>query len=63
MMTHDSHAVDHHASGDDLPFTDREIQELRAMDYQAGVAVVGLMLGIFSLGVVLYTIVLISVAA
>ena len=56
MTTHD-HA-DH-----DLPFTENEVQDLHAEDYKAAIAVVGLMLGIFCIGVILYAIVLISVAA
>jgi len=46
----------------DAPFTDREIDEFRAQGYQAAFAVCGLMFSIFLTGVVLYSIVLISVA-
>ncbi len=38
----------------DAPFTDAQWEYLRAEDYSAGRAVVVLMLGIFSIGVVLY---------
>lgn len=52
--------VHHHTEA--MPFTEEEIREFHGQDYAAGVAVCGLMLGIFSMGVVLYTIVLLSVA-
>lgn len=58
------HAVhEGHASHDEpLPFTEEEVAEFRSQDLAAGSYVVGLMLGIFALGVVLYAIVAISVA-
>lgn len=57
------HITEHvHSHADAPPFTEQDIQEFHAQDYAAGVAVCGLMLGIFSMGVVLYTIVLLSVA-
>jgi hypothetical protein len=43
------------------PFTATEIARFQREDRYAGGAVVGLMAGIFSIGVVLYTIVLLSV--
>ena len=46
---------DPHASAS--VYSDAEIDTLRAEDYAAGKAVVMLMLGIFSTGVVLYSIV------
>ena len=45
---------DHAASA---PFTDAEIEHFHKEDLAAGTAVVCLMVGIFSIGVVLYTIV------
>lgn len=43
-------------------FSDDEWQQLRAEDYAAGAAVVILMVSIFSIGIVLYTIVAVSIA-
>lgn len=52
----DPHAHDHgHAAP--VPFTDTEIQYFHAQDLYAAKVVVSLMVGIFSVGVVLYTIV------
>jgi hypothetical protein len=51
----------HHASAAS-PFTDAEIQQLHAEDLAAAKAVVSLMVGIFFVGVVLYTIVAVAVA-
>ena len=53
-MSHDVH--DSLADVETL-FTDQQWQELHKEDTRAGAAVVGLMLGIFGVGVVLYSIV------
>jgi hypothetical protein len=53
-------AHDPHAHQDDMPFTPEEIHDLHTQDKQAGVYVVGLMLAIFSTGILLYTIVAIA---
>lgn len=48
----------HHGEGQSAPaFTDAERQTLHGDDFAAGKAVVILMLGIFSTGVLIYTIV------
>lgn len=44
------------------PFTETEIQQLHAEDLAAAKAVVSLMVGIFLVGVVLYTIVAAAVS-
>jgi hypothetical protein len=44
------------------PFSDAELQELHTNDILAGKFVVMLMAGIFSVGLVLYTVILIAVA-
>ncbi|MCI0683198.1 MAG: hypothetical protein L0Y71_13940 [Gemmataceae bacterium] len=55
----DPHAHDHaHGHPAPLPFTEEEIQHLHAQDLYAATVVVSLMVGIFSVGVVLYLIVL-----
>jgi hypothetical protein len=51
----------HHAPAAS-PFTDAEIQQLHAEDFAAAKAVVSLMVGIFFIGVVLYSIVWASIA-
>jgi hypothetical protein len=51
----------HHASAAS-PFTDAEIRYFHAEDLAAGKAVVSLMVGIFTVGVVLYTIVAVAIA-
>jgi hypothetical protein len=69
-MHHDDHAHgDHHEFDEEadyaaaaLTIPDETWRHLRLEDYQAGVYVVGLMLAIFSIGVILYTIVAVSVA-
>ena len=38
-----------------LPFEDSEVQALHAADKKAGTFVIGLMLGIFTIGLVLYS--------
>ena len=53
-MTHDAH--DSPANLEEL-FTDHQWQEFHKEDFKAGSAVVMLMLGIFCIGVVLYSIV------
>jgi len=54
--THGSHAA--HPG----PFSDAEVQQLQTSDVLAGKLVVCLMAGIFSVGLVLYTIIMIAVA-
>jgi hypothetical protein len=56
-MTHDAH--DSPAELENL-FTDRQWQEFHKEDFKAGSAVVMLMLAIFGIGVVLYSIVAIT---
>jgi hypothetical protein len=59
----DEHITEHvHPHLEPLPFTEVEIDGFRAQDYKAAFAVCGLMFSIFLTGVVLYSIVLISVA-
>jgi len=53
-MSHDSHSQ---AVALEAAFTDHQWQEFRKEDVKAGGAVVMLMLAIFSIGVILYTIV------
>jgi hypothetical protein len=56
---HDADPHDHgHAAS---PFSDRELGELRSSDILAGKLVVCLMAGIFSVGLVLYSIILVAV--
>jgi len=62
---HGSHGIqtehdDGHALAP-LPFTDAEIERFHAEDRYAGGAIVVLMTSIFSMGVILYSIVLASV--
>lgn len=60
----DSHLTHHgHAGADDKPFTDLEIQTFHNQDYSAARAVVILMCGIFTIGVVIYSIVAYTVAS
>lgn len=54
----ESHAAPHAAS----PFTATELDSMHAQDMAAGRAVVFLMCGIFSIGVLIYTVVAISIA-
>ncbi|MBI3407378.1 MAG: hypothetical protein HY040_03350 [Planctomycetes bacterium] len=60
-MSHD-HAAPHTASNADLEdsFTNPEWSEFRKADVKAGTAIVALMLSIFCTGIVLYTIVVIT---
>lgn len=51
----------HHHGSTASPFTDAEIQQFHAEDLAAGKAVVSLMVGIFLVGVVLYSIVAVAV--
>jgi hypothetical protein len=51
-----AHALEtHHAETSEVVFTDMEWDHLRAEDFSAAKAVVLLMVGIFSTGVVLYS--------
>ena len=64
--TEPSHAPDHGAPSPQtpaLPFTAAEWQSFRDWDKSAGGYIVGLMASIFTVGLVLYLIVLWSVAA
>lgn len=56
-----THADPTHAPAT-LPFTQAEWAELRRDDWKAAAAIVGLMVGIFLTGVVLYSIVCLIVA-
>jgi hypothetical protein len=63
-----SEPIDHTPAGDphghaaaESPFSDAQWDFLQAEDYSAGRAVVILMLGIFSIGVILYGVVAFSV--
>lgn len=58
----ESHADGHHASTEDMPFTEQEVQMLHRQDMTAATYVVGLMLVIFGVGILIYTIVAISAA-
>jgi len=68
MNTHGEHEHDHghehghtgHAPAPAADFSPQEVAELRKSDVQGAAAIVGLMAGIFSVGLVLYIIVLIS---
>ena len=51
----------HHAPNPGLPFSEGDWKEFHQEDIKAGRAVVVLMTAIFSMGVVLYTIVMIAV--
>lgn len=51
----------HHAPTAGLPYSEADWKEFHAEDIKAGKAVVVLMTAIFSLGVVLYTIVMTAV--
>ena len=51
----------HHAPGSGLPFSEADWKEFHKEDIQAGRAVVVLMTAIFSMGVVLYSIVMATV--
>jgi hypothetical protein len=54
------HSTAHAAHSDDLPFSEEEIKALHDDDKRAATFVVGLMLGIFVVGVILYTIIAIG---
>jgi hypothetical protein len=61
-ITELGHGHDHtHADSAATPFSAAEEAALRSSDVQAGTYIVCLIAGIFSIGVVLYTIVLLSV--
>ena len=51
----------HHATGAGLPFSEADWNTFRKEDIQAGRAVVVLMTAIFSMGVILYSIVMATV--
>ncbi len=57
-----THGETHDSPGTEVAeaFTDAEWQELRAEDFRGATAVVCIMVGIFTIGVILYTIVAIS---
>lgn len=55
MAHHGEHS--HHGHANDMPFSEEEIQVLHTQDISAATYVVGLMLVIFCVGVVLYSIV------
>jgi hypothetical protein len=57
---HDAHGGH---SPHELPFTEAEWQSLQASDLAAGRAIVTLLLGVFCIGVVLYTIVCYAVSS
>jgi hypothetical protein len=57
--SHSNHEASHGAAAN--PFTDTEIAHFQKEDRYAGGAVVALMTCIFSIGIVLYTIVLVCV--
>ena len=52
-----THADDH---ADAMPFSAADIKEFQAQDYAAGAAVCGVMLSIFCVGIVIYSIVVIT---
>ena len=56
-----SHEAGHAAHS--LPFTDAEWQQLQAADLAAGRAIVTLLLGVFSIGVVIYSIVCYAISS
>ena len=53
----------HGHSTPSLPFTDDDLAEFRSSDVGAGAAVVLLMSAIFTIGLILYTIVALTVAS
>ena len=55
--------MDSHATPTPAPFSDEEWAQLRAEDYAGAAAVVMLMVSIFSIGIVLYTIVAWSIVS
>jgi hypothetical protein len=52
----------HHGAAVALPFTEADREEFQKSDIQAGGAVIVLMTAIFSIGLILYTVVAIVVA-
>jgi hypothetical protein len=60
-VTEHAHGHDGHAHGPGSPFSEEEERILRKSDVQAGMYIVCLIGGIFSIGVILYTIVALSV--
>jgi len=59
-MTHDHHSATPPPAGG-IPFADAEWQHLQAEDLHAARAVVGLMASIFSIGLVIYILVALTV--
>lgn len=58
MDSHDQHPSEHTtAPADEMPFSEEEIKTLHSQDMAAATYVVGLMLFIFGVGVVLYSII------
>jgi hypothetical protein len=58
------HAHGHaHLHEPEIPFSDTEWQALRTEDMKGAMAVVGLMVGIFTIGLVLYLIVALSASS
>ena len=53
-MSHDAHS---HGTSSEVSFSHDEWQNLRAEDRSGGKAISGLMIGIFSTGLILYSIV------
>jgi hypothetical protein len=60
---HDPHGHAVHAHAADAEFSDSEWQALREEDKKGAMAVVGLMVGIFTIGLVLYLIVALSASS
>jgi hypothetical protein len=58
-----AHADHHHASDAPSLFSDAEWAQFRKSDIVAGGAIVGLMAGIFSIGLLLYSAIAVIVAA
>lgn len=56
------HGVQNHGASVALPFTEADREEFHKSDIQAGGAVIVLMTAIFSIGLILYTVVAIVVA-
>jgi hypothetical protein len=50
-----------HAAANPLPFSEAEWEQLQADDRHGAAVVIGLMTTIFSIGLILYTVVLLSI--
>ena len=59
---HHAHDLHHAGTTTEMPFSEEEIKTLHSQDRAAATYVVGLMLVIFGIGVVLYSIVALTVA-